>query len=258
VARDFPEQTVPADLDWDLFCGPTPLRDYNRQLWVKDAFEFGYLTWRGWDLFRDYSGHLMTNWGAHSVDMVQFALGKDATGPAQLEIHPDQIDTFVDDAWHHKTPPLGAVRDRQRDRMRFCPVSATYHDGTVLRFRPGIRQTIFHGEKGSLTVRRNGYRANPVSLLPPPTLQEKSEWDGDGHVARPHLANWVNAIMSGEPLNAPVEVGHRSITVCHLANLARQLGRGFSWDPRQERADDAAANSMLTRSRRAGFAFPET
>jgi hypothetical protein len=54
------------------------------------------LTWRGWDLFDDYSGHLMTNWGAHSVDMIQYALGKDRAGPVRIELRPADIDQFVE------------------------------------------------------------------------------------------------------------------------------------------------------------------
>lgn len=49
-------------VDFDLFCGPAPLRPHHRHLWMKEDFKVGDLLWRGWDLFRDYSGHLMTNW----------------------------------------------------------------------------------------------------------------------------------------------------------------------------------------------------
>ena len=48
-------------VDFDLFCGPVPLRPHHRHLWMKEDFKVGDLLWRGWDLFRDYSGHLMTN-----------------------------------------------------------------------------------------------------------------------------------------------------------------------------------------------------
>lgn len=252
-----PRETVPSSLDWNLFCGPTPLRPYNKRLWVKDAFDVGYLRWRGWDLFEDYSGHLMTNWGAHSIDMIQYALGMDRTGPIRLELRPDEIDDFVDDQWHQKTPPLGALRDRTRDRARFCPLVMEYADGTRVHFKPGTRKTVFHGEKGSLTVSRNDYRAEPAELLPPPVQDEQDKWKGSGHVARPHLQNWLDAIQSDGKLNAPVEIGHRTATVCHLANLARQLGRSLDWDPdREQFVGDAEANLQLDRSRRRGFELP--
>ena len=257
IREDFAAESIPEGLDWDLFCGPTPLRDYNRKLWVKDAFKFGFLRWRGWDLFEEYSGHLMTNWGAHSLDMVQFALGTDDTGPTSVELRVDDIDPFIDDQWHEKTPPLGTLRDKPTDRMRFCPLVMKYASGTRIELTPGRRKTVFHGERGNLTLSRNNYAVQPASLMPPPDPIEQERWKGAGHVARPHLQNWLNAILSRAPLKAPIEVGHRSATVCHLANLARRLGRDLRWDPKAERfVDDDAANAELNRDRRAGFELP--
>ena len=114
IAADFPEEPIPPSMDWELFCGPTPRRAYHRNLWMKDAYEIGYLLWRGWDLFDDYSGHLMTNWGAHSVDMIQYALGTDQAGPVEITPHVDAVDAFTDDQWHEKTPPLGASEESRR------------------------------------------------------------------------------------------------------------------------------------------------
>lgn len=255
--RMFPPEPLPEHLNWNLFCGPTPRRKYNRHLWVKDAFDVGYLQWRGWDLFREYSGHLMTNWGAHSVDMIQYALGKDSTGPSEIKIHPQQLDDFTDDQWHQKTPPLGTLADQATDRMRFCPLTMVYSDKTVLEFKPGVRKTKFYGEKGTLTLSRNHYRTDPLDLLPPPTRAEQAAWAGDGHVARPHLENWVEAMRSRAAPNAPIEVGHRSVTVCHLANLARQVGHDLSWDPVAERFRREGDNALLSRPRRAGFELPK-
>ncbi len=258
-ATDFPAQPIPADIDWDLFCGPAELRPYHRQLWIKDAFKVGDLIWRGWDLFDDYSGHLMTNWGAHSVDMIQYALGMDDSGPEKIDVFPGKIDQNIDDQWLEKTPPLGSVKDPERDRMRFCPVEMLYANGTRLRFAPGVRKTVFHGEKGSLYLSRNDYRTDPVGLLPDPDPIERSRWEGSGHVARPHLENFLEAIRQRSTPNAMIEVGHRSITVCHLANIARRLRRTLHWDPRAEEfVDDDQANQHLSRTRRAGFELPKT
>jgi predicted dehydrogenase len=67
-----PEEPVPPTDDWNTWCGPTALRPFNHQL------QFGWMQWR------DYSGGEMTNWGAHGVDQIQWALGKDDTGPTEL------------------------------------------------------------------------------------------------------------------------------------------------------------------------------
>lgn len=255
--ENFEEQEPPSSLSWDLFCGPTPLRKYSQRLWVKDAFQVGFLLWRGWDLFRSYSGHLMTNWGAHSLDMVQYALGTDNTGPSEIWLEKDRLAEWrsrIDDQWHDKTPPLGAVSNRAEDRMRFCPLTMRYPSGTLLEFDPNMEETIFHGERGRLFMRRNRYWTEPAGLAPEIDPAEQRRWSGDGHVARPHLANWLQAVRERSEPNAPIEVGHRSATICHLGNLARQLGRRLKWDARRERfQDDDEANSLLERPRRAGF-----
>ena len=78
-----------------------------------------------------------------------------------------------------------------------------------------------------------------------------------GHVARPHLENWLDAICNGAPLNALVEAGHRTVTICHWANIARELNRPLRWNPQREHfVDDASANESLERPRRVGFDLP--
>lgn len=63
----------------------------------------GNLLWRGWDLCRDYSGHMMTNWGAHSVDMVQWALGRDDTGPVEIQAEKPESVITAWKLWSNKT-----------------------------------------------------------------------------------------------------------------------------------------------------------
>ena len=103
------EELAPEGLNWDLFCGPTQVPPYNRRLWVKDEFRVGGLLWRGWDLWRDFSGHIMTNWGAHNVDMAQYALGRDHSGPAEVwPVEPPSVLPLAA-MWSHKTPPPGDI-----------------------------------------------------------------------------------------------------------------------------------------------------
>jgi predicted dehydrogenase len=240
-------------VDWNLFCGPAPLRSHHRRAWVKDEFSVGDLLWRGWDLYRDYSGHMMTNWGAHSVDMVQWSLGRDDTGPVEIRAEPPASLDDVWSQWKTKTPPPTGLHDR-----RFWPVRMRYADGVELQFVPGPDLAVFHGERGRLRMRRNFFETDPPGLIaepPDPAIAER--WKGSGHVARPHLENWIDSIATrGEP-HAPVEVGHRTVTVCHLANLARELNRPLRWNPVAEQfVGDPAANAMLDRPRRSGFELP--
>ncbi|MEW4490881.1 Gfo/Idh/MocA family oxidoreductase [Thalassoglobus sp. JC818] len=240
-------------VDFNLFCGPTALRPHHRHLWMKEDFNVGGLLWRGWDLFRDYSGHLMTNWGAHSIDMMQYALGRDDTGPVAIEaIQPDSIEMIQKD-WANKTPKP----DGQHDR-RFWPVAMRYADGVEVLFHGPNEPIHIYGERGTMQIRRNYYSIDSPGLItdgPDPELVEK--WAGDGHVARPHLENWLDCIVTRDVPNAPVEVGHRTATVCHLANIAREINRPLRWNPDKEQfVDDEEADLKLDRPRREGFELP--
>ena len=213
----------------------------------------GELLWRGWDLYRDYSGHIMTNWGAHSVDMVQYALGKDDTGPVEIRpVKPKDVQS-IGELWKHKTPAPNAS-----DERRFWPVTMRYADGIEIRFVHGPDYIRFYGERGVMKMRRNHFETDPPNLVkrgPDPSVAAK--WKGGGHVARPHLENWLECIRTRGVPNAPVEVGHRSITICHLANMARELNRPLRRNPMDEQfVDDKEANSLLNRPRRKGFELP--
>ena len=248
------EEPAFGGVDFNLFCGPAPLRPHHRNLWMKEDFKIGGLLWRGWDFFRDYSGHLMTNWGAHSVDMVQLALGRDDTGPVEVQAAPPESVAVAAGLWKEKTP--GPIEDSS-DR-RFWPVKMKYSDGVELQFSHGPEYIIFHGAKGRLKMRRNYFETDPPGLVAGgPDAADADQWKGGGHIARPHLENWLEAIRTSAKLNAPVEVGHRTVTVCHLANIARELNRSLKWDPKQEQfVDDPEADRLLNRPRRTGFELP--
>jgi len=106
---------------------------------------------------------------------------------------------------------------------------------------------------------RNNYRTDPAGLAPPIDPQEQARWKGEGHVARPHLANWIEAIQTRTVPNAPVEMGHRTATVCHLGNIVREVVRPLRWNPQGERFEsDNEANRLTNRPRRQGFELPRS
>ena len=236
--QGLPEEPVPQGLDWDLFCGPSEIRPHNRKLWVKDEFRVDGRLWRGWDLWRSYSGHFMTNWGAHSVDMVQLALGTDGTGPVEV--------------W-----PLV---DGYRGEMRSCPVAARYAGGIEPRFVLRVTDKwTFHGEKGKMLMRRNTFTTDPPELATErPDRELVDMWKGSMVAARPHIQNWLDCIKTRARPNAPVELGQRSVTICHLANICRELRRKLRWNPAEETVlGDDEANALLQRPRRQGYELPE-
>ena len=222
VYSGLPKQSVPEGDNWDMWCGPTELRPFHRDL------QFAWMQWRA------YSGGEMTNWGAHGVDQIQSALGKSRTGPREL--------------W-----PVTPGRNGK--------VSMKYADGTLVRFElegGPMGGAIFTGSKAKIEINRNKFTTNPPDFFedaPGPAVQKK--WEGPGWTAAPHLGNWLDCIKSRMEPNADVEIGHRSISVCHLVNITRELGRKLTWNPDQEQFEnDDEANKLLDRPRRKGYELP--
>lgn len=218
-----PEQPVPEGLDWDAWCAQTELRPYN------GALQYG---WMGW---RDYSGGEVTNWGAHGFDQVQWALGMDESGPVEM--------------WPETEGLNGKVHMR-------------YANGVLLRAEledsGPMGGAIFIGEKGKIEINRNKYTTNPADLIPQGPPQEAADvWEGPGWQAKLHIENWLECIKTRKRPNADVEIGHRSVSVCHLVNITRELGRRLRWDPKTETfPGDAEANAYLLRPRRKGYELP--
>jgi hypothetical protein len=119
---------------------------------------------------------------------------------------------------------------------------------------------VFVGKRGRLEIVRNGFRFDPPALqqeveLPP--REEVVKWDRAQWQAKYHMQDWLDAIRTRRPPLAPPEIGHRSITIAHLANLARELNRPLRWNPTTETIEgDPDAAALLVRPRRPGFELP--
>jgi len=217
-----PEEPVPEGDNWDRWQGQAPWRPFNRQL------QFGWMAWRA------YSGGQMTNWGAHGLDQIQWALGMSRTGPVEI--------------WPVTPGPNGKV-------------SFKYANGIEVRLeldQGPMGGGVFVGDDCKIEINRNKFATNPPDFVQhPPDPATALPWEGPGWVARPHLQNWLDCIKTRELPNADVEIGHRSISVCHLANIAREIGRKLQWDPAQEMfPGDDEANSRLDRPKRKGYELP--
>lgn len=209
----------PPGLDYPFWLGPAPFRPYNPKQ-VHYNFRF----------FWPYSGGQMTNWGAHHLDIVQWALGRDESGPTEVE--------FVDVAFH----PRGWYEVPTTSEVVY-----SYDDGVTVRCRQGkgdpngIR---FVGTEGTIFVARGKLQADPEDLVGEPTGPEAIRLEE----SRNHHQNWIDCIRERRRPICDVEVGHRSATVCHLGNIAARLGRSIRWDPSREAIPgDEEASAMLSR-----------
>lgn len=213
-----PAEPAPPSLDWDFWLGPAPVRPYHHLLCPMDNYEM----WPQWRSYWDYCGGGMTDMGAHHFDIVQWALDADHTGPVEI------------------LPP--EFSPERRLAFRYASGVVVYHGGN--RSEASIE---FHGTEGRIGVDRGVLVADPPSLL-------RERW-GPGDIrlyeSHDHMGNWLEAIRSRRPTICPAGVGHRSVSVCHLGNLAYRLRRPLAWDPDRERfVNDPLADRLLWRPMR--------
>lgn len=235
----FQPQPVPADLNWNLWQGQTPDVPY--------IVERCHYTFRWWQA---YSGGQMTDWGAHHIDIAQWAMGMDHTGPVEIE-------------GQATYPQVANGYDVPVDfEARFV-----YANGVSMEVKDNGRNGIlFEGEAGRIFVNRETLAGKPVEeLQTKPLNREEFKLYPHDNLSRPprqgkldaivnHMGNFYDCLQTRNVPLADVASQHRSVSVCHLANIAMRLGRKLAWNPEQELfPGDAEANRLLSRERRKGF-----
>jgi len=178
----------------------------------------------------DYSGGQMTNWGAHYLDIAQWGNAADDTGPIEIVGSGD-------------FPKTGLFTTAQNENIEY-----TYANGVKLFLKSGSGHTRFEGTRGWVDVTRGKIDAEPKSILTSKIGPDEIHL----YDSNDHKQNFLDCIKSRKDTICTAEIGHRSSSVCHLGNIAMQLGRKLKWDPKTERfINDPAANNMLTRAMRA-------
>jgi predicted dehydrogenase len=219
VPYDLPEEEMPAGLDWDRWLGPAPVLPFNNALAPAIPETF----WPKWREYREFGGGILSDWGAHMFDIAQWGLGMDDSGPVEL------------------IPP--------EDRSAKRGLKLIYASGIEMRHEDFDRgwAVRFIGSEGSIDISRQFFESNPASLVE----KELSSSDARLYHSDNHYQDWLDAMKSRQRPICDVEVGHRSSTVCNIANIAYQLGRPLQWDPEREKfKGDRAANKLLGRDYR--------
>jgi predicted dehydrogenase len=221
---DYPKaQPVPEWFDYDLWLGPSPWAPFSIQRVTN-----GY-----WYHTSDYSAGFVSGWGVHHIDIAQWGLGAEHSGPVEIEGSGDYPAEGLCDAavsWH---------------------VTLRYASGVPVTFTDngknpqGVR---FEGRDGWVYVRRGFIDAEPKALL------TEKFGPNDEHLYRSshHARNFLDCIKTRRRTAAPVEIGHRSNTICLISEIAMRLERRLRWDPTAEAfVGDDDANRMLSRAMRA-------
>jgi predicted dehydrogenase len=189
-------------------------------------------------LFRfywDYSGGQQTNFGAHHLDIAQWGLGMDESGPTSVQ----GSGVYNSDGWY-ETPDT-------------TDIQYTYANGVVMNCRQKLdsksneQGTEFQGEKGSLFVFRGGIIANPPELLK--NVEMPKIVNSQANIS--HVNNFFDCVKTRKKPSADVSIGHRSATVCHLGNIAVRTKKKIQWDPKTESiVGDPEASKWLTKEYR--------
>jgi len=232
----FKVEEPPSNLDWDMWLGPRPKVEYVKQ---RCHYEF-----RWW---YDYSGGKLTDWGAHHNDIAQWGMGTDETGPVAVEgegeapskepnsynCHP----TFKVTYTYANGVKLICTHNQLPDALDRSPENKG-HDNGVL----------FVGEKDQwIFVNRGKITASDEKLIDEPLGADATKL----YLSANHMGNFLEGIRTRKPCVCTAEVGHRSVTVCHLGALTLRTGKAFKWDPAKETSDVPEVNALLNPAMRA-------
>lgn len=213
---------VPENLDYDMWIGPTPEMPYTEHR-VHPQKGFGR---PGWLQIDRYCRGMITGWGSHMNDIAQWGHGSDTdSGPVEIQATAEFPVRGLFDV-HTKFESEGM-----------------YADGVKLIQKTGNPAGVrFEGDAGWIFCQRGGNKADPATIL--------DEKIGDDEIKLPvstnHMRNFLECMRTRKDPICPVEVGHRSNSVCVITHIAMKLDRKLRWDPQQEHfIDDDEANAML-------------
>ena len=226
---------VPDSFDYDMWLGPAPEAPFH----VERCFY-------RWRFNLDYCQGQASNYGAHTNDIAQWAVGMDGTTPVEFE------DTGSE--W----PPAGGLfTTATKTGFR-----ARYANGIELLCETRKSAAVkFEGTAGSLEITLGGtlntFPENlkdsvigPDEIHLPRSNPDRQENVRD-HIDADHVRNFLDAVKSRTDPIEPAEVGHSTASLCILGNTAQVLKRKFTWDPVAERSpDDEEVNGMLSRPMR--------
>lgn len=226
---NLPRMAVPAGLNWDKWLGPLPESVYYHSDLnpVITAEEPNEKLWGAWRWYKLSGGGLMTDWGAHMFDVAQWALGKDGSGPVEV------------------IPPGYSYYDHLTFKYdNGILLSEEPFDGTT----PGVQ---IYGSDGWVKVSRGKLEASEKKFEMP---VHENDADVPYEVKVGHHRKFIEAVLSRNDPNVPIEVGHSSCTVCNLGNIAMELGRPVVWNPIvQKFMHDPEASALLHYAYRAGY-----
>jgi predicted dehydrogenase len=229
----------PAGMDWNMWCGPAPLRAFNKAMHPK-----------GFRQFLDYGNGTLGDWGIHWMDQILwwtdekapksvFSTGgrhikQDTTTAPDTQVTSFEFESFTA-VWEHRTYAAN-LAERTNIGAYFYGTEGTFHMGWMDGW------TFYPTAKGASIVHQD------------PDLNKP-----DDQNIRQLFANFLESIRANRPPVCDIEIGHRSTTMSLLGMLSLKVGRSVQWDAaKEEIVGDPAANALLSRPYRAPWVYPTT
>ena len=235
----FPSRPVPGHLNWNLWQGQTPDVPY-----VEERCHYTFRWWL------EYSGGQLTDWGAHHVDIAQWAAGMEKSGPVEIEGRANYPDV-----------PGGYNVPIDFEARYVFPNGVE-----MVVLDHGRNGILFEGTEGRIFVNRGTLDGKPVeALADKPLPREQFKLYPFDNLARPpregkldaiinHMGNFFDCVASRRQPISDVASQHRSVSTCHLGNISMRLRRPLKWNPQTETfVGDEEANTFLSRPQRKGF-----
>ena len=226
-------------LDWDRWCGPGPLKGYSSVLSPRGVHNH----FPAWRMTREFGGGMITDWGAHHIDIAQWGLGVDELGP---------VEVIAPDNW--STAKRGAT--------------LVYEGGIPLTHKDG-KGVSFYGEDGEVHVNRGKFEfvlkgktvhkfwdkeTDKGTSLDREVVLTEREYLADAKVklynSKNHHEDWLNSIKTREKPICDVAIGASTVIACHLMNFAYWHGAKAGWDPKSHQFTRGGDASWLTREYR--------
>jgi len=210
-------QPVPEGFDYDMWLGPAPVATYSPG---RCHFNFRWIF--------DYSGGMLTDWGAHYLDTAQWANNSDHSGPIEVE----GTGTFLS---------RGIYNTADTFHLKY-----KYANGVDMEVDSGGVSIGFKGSEG--WIQCLGWRGELTASSKSIVDAEIKSSDEHLYTAKSEHRNFIDCVKSRKDTYNPVEVGHRTASALHMGNISLLLNRKLHWDPdKEEFINDVEANEMRTR-----------
>jgi predicted dehydrogenase len=245
-----PVAAIPDGLNWDMWLGQAPFVDFrfkpSSSRWGNTRCHYEFRWWY------EYSGGKMTDWGAHHVDIAQWAIGQNGPGQGPVSVEPVSFHSAV--PFENGNPTLD---DRYNVALTF-DVKVMFPNGVEMRIvsnSPDNNGILFEGTEGRFHVSRGAIKGAPVEALKENPLPEGAlEKLYGGPLAANHQENFVSCIKTRSRPISDVWTHHKAMVTCHLANIAIRLNQTLEWDPENEKIiNNPQAQAMTQREQRKGY-----